>query len=430
MDRITPKIKDTTPIPGLRLVMLHAPVSEVVTIQGSILGGDVFSPADNPLLASLTADMLDEGTQHHSKNVIREKLESVGASLEFGASQYRVWFNLKCLKKDVPLGIRLLAEQLREPAFNEADFLVVQKRIIGSLEQNREDTEVQAKIARGRLLFPKGHPNYPYNTHESIEYVKKASADQLKDFHRKVYGLGEAIVVAVGDFKEDKLLGEVEKAFAGWRMNSLPKSMEFVPALPSSRENKFITLKDKENVDLVYGQALGITRDHEDFESLRLGIRILGGDFSSRLNWHVRNRLGLTYGIVSGIGGYASGYDGFFSVRGIFAPSLLGRGMNESENQIKAWAEHGVTSEELGQKKKTVAGEYVVALETTNGLSSAILGVLERGKPLEYLDEYPSIVQAITLDQVNSAIPKYINSNSITKVAAGSIDSEGKPLNS
>lgn len=428
MDKITPKIKDATPVAGLRLVMLHASIPDVVTIKGSILGGDVFSPEENPLLASLTADMLDEGTHSHSKNIIREKLESVGASLSFGASQYRVWFNIKCLKKDISLTIRLLAEQLREPAFHEADFSIVQKRAIGLLEQSREETQARASIALSRKLFPKGHPNYSYDADESIEFIKKASVYDLKEFYKKNYGLGEAIIVAVGDFGDEKLAEEIKKGFEGWHMNSLPKSMEFSPASPSIGENKFITLKEKENVDLIYGQALGINREHKDFEPLRLGIRILGGDFSARLNGYVRDKLGLTYGIKAGISGTGSGYDGSFIVKGIFAPALLGRGMLESENQIKIWAKDGITKEELEEKKKTIAGEYIVALETTDGLSGAILGVLERGKPLDYLDEYPNIIQAITLEEVNSAINKYINLGNMTKVAAGSIDAEGKPL--
>lgn len=428
MEKITLKIKDTTPIPGLRLAMLRAPVSDVVTIKGSILGGDVFSPGNNPILASLVADMLDEGTHSHSKGVIREKLESVGASISFGSGQYRIGFNLKCLRKDISLVLRLLAEQLREPAFNESDFSVVQKRAVGLLEQSREDTEARAKIARGRIIFSKGHPNYPYNIDESMEFIKKSSVSDLKEFHNKIYGLGETIIVTVGDFKEEKIAEEIKKGFEGWQMNSLPKAMEFAPALPKKGENYFITIKDKENVDLMYGHALGINREHADFEPLRLGIRILGGDFSSRLNWHVRNHLGLTYGIVAGVSGFSSAYDGIFAIRGIFAPSLLERGMHETENQVKTWIQDGVTKDELEEKKKIIAGEHIVALETTDGLSGSILGILERGKPLDYLDEYLNIIQAISLEEVNSAITKYIKLESINKVAAGSIDGQGKPL--
>ena len=44
------------------------------------------------------------------------------------------------------------------------------------------------------------------------------------------------------------------------------------------------------------------------------------------------------------------------------------------------------------------------------------------------LDEYPSIIQKLTLKQINEAIKKYINPEKLVIVAAGSIDKDGQPL--
>ena len=47
---------------------------------------------------------------------------------------------------------------------------------------------------------------------------------------------------------------------------------------------------------------------------------------------------------------------------------------------------------------------------------------------LTYLDNYPNMVREVTLDQVNSAITKYINFDGLYQVAAGTIDKDGKPI--
>lgn len=428
MEKISPKTKELEPIPGLKLFLLRMPVQGVVSIKGSILGGEVFSPNDNPILALTVADMLDEGTRSHSKNVIREKLESVGASISFSSGQNRVGFSSKCLTLDTALVIRLIAEQLREPAFKDSEFEIFKKIAIGSLEQQREETGSLVRTAIRRKVFSDVHPNYAFDIDESINFLRKTTTADLRTFHDKNYGLGEAVMVVVGDFDEKKIVKEVEKSFGDWHQSGLPRSMDFTPISTRKPEHQFITIKDKENTDLAMGQALGINRDHPDFDALSIGIRIFGGDFSSRLNTYVRGKLGLTYGIRTLVNGTAGGYDGFFAIRGIFAPTLLGRGIQESRKIFETWTKDGVTEEELDEKKKTISGEYIVGLETTGSLSGGICAVAERGKPISYLDEYPEIIKKITLEEVNSAIKKYIDSEKMITVAAGSIDSQGKPL--
>lgn len=428
MEKISPNVKDIEPIPGLRLLLLKTPTQGIVSIKGSILGGEVFSPKDNLILASTVADMLDEGTQSHSKNAIREKLESIGASIYFSSGQNRVGFSAKCLTQNVSLVVQLITEQLREPAFKDSEFEIFKKIAIGSLEQQREETEVLVKTAIRREIFSQNHPNYALTLDESINFLKKTTTTDLKTFHNKMYGLGEAVMVVVGDFNEKKLLKELESSLEGWHQSRLPRSMDFTPASIGKSEQLFIAVKGKENTDLVVGQALGIHREHPDFDALSLGVRVLGGDFSARLNGYVRDKLGLTYGIRALIAGVGGGYDGFLAIRGIFAPVLLRKGIEETKKIFETWVKDGVTEEELEEKKKTISGEYVVGLETTGSLSGGICAVVERGKPVSYLDEYPEIIRKITLDDVNTAIRKYIDPEKMITVAAGSIDQEGKPL--
>ena len=47
---------------------------------------------------------------------------------------------------------------------------------------------------------------------------------------------------------------------------------------------------------------------------------------------------------------------------------------------------------------------------------------------LTFLDNYPKMIEAISLDQANSAIAKYINLDTLYQVAAGTIDKDGKPI--
>ena len=64
---------------------------------------------------------------------------------------------------------------------------------------------------------------------------------------------------------------------------------------------------------------------------------------------------------------------------------------------------------------------YKVGLDTTAGLATRILTMVERGKELSYMDEYPDIINGLTLDQVNDAIRSYCNPDSRITVVAGTV---------
>ncbi len=83
---------------------------------------------------------------------------------------------------------------------------------------------------------------------------------------------------------------------------------------------------------------------------------------------------------------------------------------------------------ELKAKKTTIIGAYQVSFSTTGGIATQILINSERGRRVDYLDRFPEEIAAISLDQVNSTIPKYCQMENILSVAAGSINENWEPL--
>ena len=221
--KIADRVIEQTPVNGIRLLTMKTGVKDVVTITGSFLGGDQYSPQANMMIADLTAAMLDKGTKNKTKFEIAEKLETVGASISFSSGQYRVRFTIKCLKNDIPLVLGLLAEQLREPAFNKEDLKTLKTRLIGNLKRDKENTGKQAGGAFLRALYPENHPNHSYKTDDRIAMVEDIQAASLKYYHNTYYGLGNMTIVAVGDVDSEAFNTEVSKAFGGWKTSPLSK---------------------------------------------------------------------------------------------------------------------------------------------------------------------------------------------------------------
>ena len=170
------------------------------------------------------------------------------------------------------------------------------------------------------------------------------------------------------------------------------------------------------------GQAIGINRRHKDYYPLKMGIYVLGGNFSARLMQTIRDEAGLTYGIGASLSGTGFGSDGYWSTWATFAPDLLKKGKGATHKQIQEWYNKGITEKELKEKKTTIMGAYKVGLDSTGGLVARILSNAQQREKIEHLDKYPEIIKNISLDKVNKTIKKHIKPKQLTFVAAGTFD--------
>ena len=422
---LSSKVVDSEPVEGIRLLTLKRG-SGVVTLTGSMLGGDIYA-SGNARTADMVAAMLDQGTTNMTKFEISAKLESAGARLGFFNGQARVGFSGKFLSEDTKMVFDLLADQLKNPLFAEEDLNKVKKRQVANYKRSKESTRGNATNNMLKAFYGTGHQNSPTDPDKAIEEIKKITPKNLKDFHLKNYGAGTMVIVAVGDVDHNSLESLIKEGFGGWKKSPLKEKKETGTANKAS-DKVYVTMQDKTSTDFLVGTALGIDRYHPDYLPLYVATHTLGGNFSARLMQTVRVKEGLTYGINSSMRGFGNGNDGYWMVGGTFSPKLLSKGESSTLREIKKWAEEGITQKELDITKSTLTGGFQVGFDSTGGLAGGILDAIIVHGDLTYLDGYPERIKAITLDEANTAISKYIFFDDLYQVAAGTIDKDGNPI--
>ena len=422
---LSSKVIDSEPVEGIRLLTLKRG-SGVVTLTGSMLGGDIYA-SGNARTADMVAAMLDQGTTNMTKFEISAKLESAGARLGFFNGQARVGFSGKFLSEDTKMVFDLLADQLKNPLFAEEDLNKVKKRQVANYKRSKESTRGNATNNMLKAFYGTGHQNSPTDPDKAIEEIKKITPKNLKDFHLKNYGAGTMVIVAVGDVDHNSLERLIKEGFGGWKKSPLKEKKETGTANKAS-DKVYVTMQDKTSTDFLVGTALGIDRYHPDYLPLYVATHTLGGNFSARLMQTVRVKEGLTYGINSSMRGFGNGNDGYWMVGGTFSPKLLSKGESSTLREIKKWAEEGITQKELDITKSTLTGGFQVGFDSTGGLAGGILDAIIVHGDLTYLDSYPERIKAITLDEANTAISKYIFFDDLYQVAAGTIDEDGNPI--
>jgi zinc protease len=405
---------------GIEVIAIDMPIDDVVSFVGSFAAGETLSPADAPTLAGLTASMLDKGTKRNDRFAIAERLDTLGADISFSANAHHLSFSGKFLREDAGAIMGLLAEQLREPAFESEVLETLKSRQNAELLQAIDNPDYRADAQVARLLYPKGHPNYTDPINVLIEDLKGTTVEDIAAFHDAHYGPESMRIVFAGDIDFEQLTAAVEFAFDGWS-GGIDYPSTHSAQLDNNEQSNRIYITDKTSVAVRYAQNTGLQRTDKDYIPFMIGNYILGGSFNSRLMQEVRKKQGLTYSIRSGHSGDIL-TPGNWSLNASFSPALLDQGLAATEAVFTNWHEQGVSEEEVQKAIETLSGSYLVRLSTTGSVAHQVLSFLQRGFGPEYIDEYPEHLQNATAEKVNSTIRQHLKPELNTLVIAGSLD--------
>ncbi len=409
----------STKIGDIEITAIDMPITDVVSFVGCFAAGETLSPNESPILASMTAAMLDQGTQRNNRFQIAEMLNRIGADITFSAGAHSLQFSGKFLRKNAGVVIDLLAEQLREPAFDANVLETLKSRKKAQLLQVIDNPDYRADTMINQLLYPKTHPNYSEDISILLENLESLTINDIKQFHADHYGPKSLQLVFAGDIDFEQIKAAVELAFDGWE-GGVDYPAEHSKQLENSRQNERIFIADKTSAAIRYAYNTGLRRTSEDYIPFMIGNYILGGSFNSRLMQEVRVNQGLTYSIGSSHTGDIL-TPGHWKLNASFSPALLQEGFKAVESVTADWYKNGVSEDEVDRAIETLCGSYLVGLSTTGSVANQVLSFIQRGFDPEYIDEYPKRLRSVTSDQVNAAIREYFDPQLTTRVVAGSL---------
>ena len=406
-------------IGDIELIAIDLPIDNVVSFVGSIAAGDSLSLDDAPMLASLTAAMLDKGTTSQDRFQIAEKLDKLGANLRFSSGDQSLEFSGKFLRKDAGSVLQILADQLRNPAFDPTVLETLKSRQQAGLLQAIDNPDYRASALLSQILYPEDHINYTTPINELKADLEATTVEDLAAFHATHYGASTMTLIFTGDIDFEQLKAAVGNAFDGWKGGSAYPTLDTAP-----NENKpaaeRIYIEDKTSVAVRFGYNTQLQRTDDDYLPFMVGNYILGGSFHSRLMTEVRKNRGLTYDIRARHQGDIL-TPGNWILSASFSPSMLDDGLAATREVVQQWYDEGVSEEEVKSAIETLTGSYIVGLSTTGSVAGQIHSFMQRGFDPEYIDEYPLRVRQLTAEQVNRAIRQYFDPSQLTEVVAGSL---------
>jgi zinc protease len=375
--------------------------------------GAVFDPADREGLANLTGALLTAGTAKRTGPELDAAIEFVGGSLEAGAGRDGMTASLAVLKRDLTLGLDLLAEVVLTPAFPDAEVARKMSQIRAEIKRSEEDPGTVAGRALSKLVFG-SHP-YGRPAEGTVESVGKLTREDVVKFYRERVRPDTTIVAVVGAITVDEARREVLARFGAWPRPSTPPDAVAVAAAGPPPQAVAIP-KDLTQATILLGRQ-AIRQTDPDYFPLAVGSYVLGGGSASRLYGRVRDEGGLAYSVYS----YASPakYGASFVVGGQTRVAEVPKVIDILRAELARMSKDPVSDRELALAKDYLVGSFPLRLDTSSKVADFLVAIEEQGLGLDYADRYKQNIAKVTAADVQRVAAKYFVPDTFSRVVVG-----------
>ena len=395
---------------GIVLLVAERPAIPIVVVRVFTRAGAVLDPPDRAGLASLTGTLLTRGTAKHTGPELDSAIEFVGGSLGAGAGRDGLTASLAVLKKDVALGLDLLAEVILTPTFPPDEVKRKTAQIQAAIKRSEEDPGTVAGRALAKLVFP----NHPYGVpvEGTVESVGKLTRDDVVRFHAANVRPDTTIIAVVGDISVDAARREIQSRFGAWKAPAEPPATP--PTLTPGGTPKTETIeKELTQATILFGRQ-AIRQTDPDYFPLSVASYVLGGGSASRLYSRVREEGGLAYAVYSFVN--PARYGASFSLSAQTRTAEVPKVIEIMREELARMTREPVTERELKLAKDYLIGSFPLRLDTSSKVADFVVAVEEQGLGLDYADRYKERVAKVAAADVQRVAAKYFAPDSFNRV--------------
>ena len=408
---------------GLRAALLPKENrGDAVTIRLTFRHGTENALLGKSTAASYAGALLMRGTEKRSRQEISDEFDRLKIQGGVGGGVTAASIGFTTVRENLPAALRLTAEILREPAFDENEFELLREEYLAGIEAQRSEPQALANNALSRHLsraYAPDHIFYVPTFDEQVERNKAVTLPEVRSFWSTFYGAGHVDIAVVGDFDPDETVALIKELFAGWRAGE-PYERVATPYRDLEAIAVDIETPDKANAIMFATQRLRMRDDHADYPALVVGNYMLGGGFlNSRLAVRIRQNEGLSYGVGSQFNAGSIDEVGGFGGYAIFAPENADRVVAAFKEEVANALESGFTDDEVEAAKKGLLDSM------QNGRSSdtAVAGILQSnlflGRTMEFTANHEAAIAALTPDAILDAMRRHIDLDKLSIFRGG-----------
>jgi len=389
------------------------PSNPFIAFRGSVPAGTAAEGKDFGV-AEFASRLLLGGTRRTSAARLADRLEGIGATLDFHNSEELLVFSGRCTRETAADTVRILVECLSQPAFPATEVERVRGELLNDHRIEEDDTRQRAYRELLRIVFPKDHP-YGRDPKGGEERIRRIRRSDLSAFHADRVGPEGLIFAITGDVDRALVERAVATPLARFRGEAEPVRPAALP--PYKPRHLLIDMPHKSQADIILG-APAIPRRHEDYYALLL-VNLLFGRIGlfGRLGKNLRDELGLAYYAYSNLDARTAA--GMWSVNVGVNPSNLVRAVQEIRAELERLRTEPFPTQEIADGKDNQVGSLIVSLERNAEVAAELHRMEHYGLGMDFLERYAEIIQGLTPEAVREAAVKYFAAAPSSWVIAG-----------
>ena len=399
---------------GLRILVVEhheLPLADFILLVRT--GGEA-DPRGKPGVASLAANMLDEGTATRNALQIADQTAFLGVELGTNSGWDATTVSLHTPTAQLDSALALFADVVLRPAFPNADFQRIKKERLTALMQVKDRPTEIADRAYAAILYGDEHPYGRPLTGTETAVTGITRAD-LQQFYRTYFRPNNAVLIAVGDVTPDDVERRARALFGGWQRGNVP-AVAFRDPPASGATTIYLIDKPGAPQSSVRIGGIGVPRSTEDFFAIQVMNTILGGSFTSRLMQNLRETHGYTYGAFSGFAMRRAA--GPFVARGEIVAAKTDSAIIEFMKELRAIRDT-VPAAELSKAKRYLQLQMPAQFETTRDIARQLIPVVLYDLPLDFYNAYVGEIERISQADVQRVAQQYVDPAKLSVVIVG-----------
>ena len=398
---------------GMQVIVVMHHEQPEVTMRLLVRAGGAYDPQGKGGTAALVASLLNQGTTTRAAREIADAIDSIGGALDTAAGSDVTSATVLVMKDSFDVGMNLLADVIRRPAFAPEEIERQRKQTIQNLGVSLEDPDFIGRAVLNRLIY--GFHPYGFPDAGLPETIAKITREDLREFHRRYFAPNNSILAIVGDVTADEAMAAATRVFADWERQAVQPPTLTEPPRPT-RRIVVIDKPDSVQTAVRIGQ-IGVPRKTPDYMSMDQAIRILGGEGSNRLFRVLRSERGLTYSASADLNPMLLAGD--ITAETDTRTEATGEAVRVIVDEFTRLQRERIGDGELAGAQAYMTGSFPLTIETPGAIARQVVNVVFYDLSLDELRTYRQRANAVTPDDVQRVARTYMQPERLSIVMVG-----------
>jgi zinc protease len=401
---------------GAVVIAQETAMTPAVTMSVVFRAGSVYEPASLHGLAYLMGRVIDRGTERRAGADIAQELDDRGVSLKVSTNRHAVILTTTCLAEDFADILDIVLDVARHAVFPEEEVTKRRGEALTAVRQDEDNPAVRAVQALLALLYTERHP-YGRSVKGCVESLERVTREDIVRFHAERVRPSTLSLVLVGDVLPERAIEQSRRRLEDWQSAPAPE-VELARDIGSAeRRTRTISMQGKVQSDIAYGFTT-VPRLDPKFYAYWMMNNILGQfGLGGRLADNIRERQGMAYYAYSAFD--PAHVSAPLIIRAGVDPRNVERAIAAIDQEVVALGSEGPTEPEMLESRDFLVGSIPRLLETNQSIATFLQLAEEFSLGLDFDQRLPSLLRAVTIDDVRAAAKDVLHPDRASIAVAG-----------